>query len=342
MKRKPLYAALPHVSLFIEWLAGELDSSTLFRHQYLDRRSGQYWQCDSLFGAYQAYAWNHPGNARLGFNPGVSAASNARALEALRQDLLAAGSDDKRMLLAAVDVMAWGGVTARNAAWLADNRAGLGRMVQVVKDALSANDPDASVLRSPSLRFNSGMTKVYSLICPDFIIYDSRVAAALGMLVVKYCQAKDIEEVPEALRFPWAAAKEDKLARLPKRRDPSTGTLRFKRLRSGSHHALWNMRASWVLSQVLAHPLAAGSPFQSLAAPENPLRALEAALFMIGYDLGPEQAAGEDENLEYSAEFAAQVLALKAGPMIETTFEELEKLLRNRIKELSREERRDT
>jgi hypothetical protein len=81
---------------------------TLIRHQYLDRRSGQYWQCDSLFGAYQAYAWNHPGNAHLGFKPGVSAASNARALGALRQDLLAAGSDDERMLLAAVDVMAWG------------------------------------------------------------------------------------------------------------------------------------------------------------------------------------------------------------------------------------------
>lgn len=333
MKVEPLYAALPHVADFIEWLAGELDSRTLFQHQYLNRRSGKHWQCDSLFGAYQAYAWNHPGNARLGFNPGVSAASNARALEALRQDLLVAGGDDDRVLQAALDVMAWGGVTAGNAEWLRTHRTGLAHMIQEVREALIAGDPDAPVLRSRSLRFNSGMTKIYSLICPDFIIYDSRVAAALGMIVVRYCEAKGLEEVPEALRFPWAAAKEDERARLPKRRNPSSGTLRFKRLRSGRHHALWNLRASWVLSRVLAHPLAADSPFQALVAPEQPLRALEQALFMIGYDLGP------DEALEYSPEVAAQVLAAMAGPMEETTFEEFEKELLVLKEELSREER---
>lgn len=39
------------------------------------------------------------------------------------------------------------------------------------------------------------------------------------------------------------------------------------------------------------HPLAAGSPFHSVAAPGNALRAIEQSLFMIGYDLGSDRIA---------------------------------------------------
>jgi hypothetical protein len=100
-----------------------------------------------------------------------------------------------------------------------------------------------------------------------------------------------LSKVPEGLCFPWAAAKEGKNTLAPKRRDPGTGGLKFKVLRSGHHHAMWNMRASWVLSAVLAHPSAAGSRFHLVPTPNDPLRALEAALFMIGYDLGDQRLA---------------------------------------------------
>jgi len=291
MKAKQAHATLPHVPEFIGWLATELDSPTLAKHAYVDRRTGNEWSCDSLYGAYQAYAWNHPGNARLSFNPGVDSVSNSNALEALRRDLLAAGSDDDLMLQSALDVMAWGGVTARNAQWLKENKAGLGRMVQDVKAALINKDPDAPILRAKTLRFNSGMTKIYSLVCPDFVIYDSRVAAGLGMLVVQYCKAKGLTKVPAGLNFPWAAAKEGANTVTPKNRNPSVGTLQFQRLRSGSHHARWNMNASWILSQVACHVLNAGNPFRVGATSAQTLRAIEQALFMIGYDLGAATAA---------------------------------------------------
>ena len=286
MKTKQSYAALPHVSAFIGWLATELNSKTLFNHQYVDRRSGNTWSCDSLFGAYESYRWSFPGNTRLGYETGTCATSNAKALEALRQDFIAAGTDDTLVLQAATDVMAWGGVTARNVEWLKANKAGLGRMIQEVQLALVQKDPNAPALRSKALRFNAGMTKVYSLICPDFLIYDSRVAAALGLLVVRYCEAKGLSQVPDALCFPWASAKESEHTSSPKRRNPSTGSLQFKRLRAGSHHAQWNMRANWVLSQVIAHDAASQSPFHQIDAPANALRGLEQALFMMGYDLG--------------------------------------------------------
>lgn len=285
------YLALSHVPEFIRWLATELDSESRFKHQYVNRRTGEKWSCSSLYSAFENYRWNHPGNARLGFNPGVCSSSNGIALSVLRQDLVSAGGSDSRTLEVTVDVMRWGGVTAHNADWLKANKVGLGRMLQDVQTAIGAGDDQAPVLRSKNLRFNSGMTKVYSLLCKDFIIYDSRVAAGLGWLVVKYCQAHGLFKVPEALCFPWAAAKEAKNVLVPKRRDPGTGGLKFKGLRSGHHHAMWNMRASWVLSSVLAHPSAAGSRFQWVATPNDPLRALEAALFMIGYDLGEQRLA---------------------------------------------------
>ena len=296
MKPKPPYAEMPHVQSFIDWLAMELHSKTLFNHEYLDRRSGAKWSCDSLFGAFKAYSWNFPGNARLGYNPGSSSQCNAKALDALRRDLIAAGSNDALMLRGAKDVMAWGGVTARNALWLTTNEAGLGRMIQDVKIALIQQNPDAPVLRSKSLRFNSGMTKIYSLLCPNFVIYDSRVAAALGMLVVKFCKAQGLTTVPESLCFPWAAAKEASNAGHPKRRNPSEGTLVFKRLRAGAHHALWNLRASWILSQVLAHEAAADSPFHAAGNPADALRRLEQSLFMWGYDLGHAGPAANDST----------------------------------------------
>ncbi len=285
MKRQS-YLAVTHVAGFIDWLAAELESDSLFRHHYVQRRGGQSWQCDSLFDAFERYRWNHPGNERLAYAAGDCPRSNGLALEALRLDLLAAKGDDGRVLQGAKEVMAWGGVTARNNEWLETNGKGLADTLWQVKAALDAGDPQAPVLRAKGLRFNSGMTKVYSLICDDFLIYDSRVAAALGWLVVKYCEANTLGWVPPELCFPWAAAKEASTSATPKRRNPGQGPWQFKRLRAGHHHALWNLRASWLLSAVLAHPAANDSRFNRVTGPVTPLRALEAACFMIGYDLG--------------------------------------------------------
>lgn len=285
------YLALPHVSQFIDWLAAELDSQWRFTHEYVDRRTGAQWSCNSLFDAFRHYRWNHPGNSRLAFNPGHCAMSNALALAALRNDLEHIHGDDQRALDATLDVMSWGGVSAGNARWLKANKQDLAGLLEAVQTAMDVGDELSPVLCSKHLRFNSGMTKVYSLLCKNFVIYDSRVAAALGWLIVKYCQSQGLSNVPNALCFPWAAAKEAPNAAAPKRRNPSVGNFQFKGLRSGTHHAFWNLRANGILSAVLAHPAAKGSAFLSLASPHEPLRALEAALFMIGYDLGLQRVA---------------------------------------------------
>ncbi len=289
------YLENAHVQQFIGWLSAQLGTS-MFSHRYYDRRSGKHWACESLYDAFRQYRWGHPGNSRLGYPQGDSSASNGLVLSALRLALRAETNQDADMLQVALEVMEWGGVTAGNAAWLRANQAGLMLLLITTRDALNNGDLTSAVLREKTLRFNSGMTKVYSLLCDNFVIYDSRVAAALGWAIVKYCQLHGLATVPELLCFPWAAAKEG-LGADRKRRDPSCGSLKFKRLRPGSHHAQWNCKASWLMQAVLDHPNARESHFHTVEAPNNPLRALEAAFFMIGYDLGEPVAGSQLEQM---------------------------------------------
>jgi len=279
----PAYKELAEVNGFIEWLAYHLGSNTEVEHEYSNRQTAKRWQFSSLHDAYKQYEWQHSGVPHLNVSAGSSAESNAEALDALAVDLAAANCDDT-MLRGTQATMAWGGVSAGNNQWLADNRVGLASMVEQVAQVLRQGNLDSPQFLG-DLRFNAGMTKVYSLMCENFIIYDSRVAAALGWLVMKYCSERKLTALPDGLRFPWAPAKEAQNATAPKNRNAGIEHgFKFPRLRRGLHHALWNMRASWVLSEALAHPSAQGSRFHEAGG--KPIRKLEMGLFMIGYDLG--------------------------------------------------------
>ena len=282
-RKYPAYKDRAEVNAFIEWLADQLGSNKPLEHHYTNRQTRKIWQFSSLHDAFEQYEWNHPGVAHLNVSAGNCGNSNAKALEALAADLSAAACDDS-MLRGTQATMSWGGVSAKNNRWLEENRVGLAAMIEQVAEVLRYGDLDSPRFFS-DLRFNAGMTKVYSLICKNFIIYDSRVSAAMGWLVMKYCCDRKLTSRPDGLRFPWAPAKEAQNTVAPKNRDPSLECdFKFPRLRRGHHHALWNMRASWVLSEALAHPSARASRFHEGFG--NPLRKLEMGLFMIGYDLG--------------------------------------------------------
>ncbi|AQZ33447.1 hypothetical protein BHQ29_09200 [Pseudomonas sp. LPH1] len=288
---KSTYLQTPAVANFVKWMSENLDGDT-FAHQYTNRRSGCSWRCDSLYDAYAQYHWPHPGNQRLGEPTGTTFESSAATLQALSQDLqsaLGSQGSDHSVVTAAVDVMTWGGVRAGNVRWLHANQANLPQVLSSTRQALDAGSTDHPLLVAKDLRFNAGMTKVYSLICDRFVIYDSRVAAALGWAVVKFCQAAGLSEVPQELRFPWAPAKSAANDSSPKRRNPGQSEFFFPRLKSGANHAAWNLKASWLLSDVLEQPAAQNSRFNQIECFDTRLRALEAALFMIGYDLDATQ-----------------------------------------------------
>ena len=279
------------VQNFVQWMSKNLNNET-FAHAYVnrkDRRVRTVWRCNSLVDAVNQYNWKFSTIDGLDVVAGSSYEVNTKALSALQTQLtgaLAAINDaDSNTCQAAVKVMQWGGVSAGNNTWLNENQAHLAQTLANNRDIFDAGDTE----KIPThLRFNAGMTKVYSLICENFIIYDSRVAAALGWSVVKFCKANNLTQVPDALRFPWAPAKEDPKTKLPKRRNPSENGFDFPRLRPGEFHAKWNLKASWLLTEILAHHAgqnAGQNAFAAIDQGNNPLRAFEAALFMIGYDL---------------------------------------------------------
>jgi hypothetical protein len=128
------------------------------------------------------------------------------------------------------------------------------------------------------LLINSGTTKIFSLASKtqNLIIYDGRVGAALGHLVVLAMKKLGLNEVSPSLLFAWGDKKGGEKSDV---RNPSTIQVRFPRLHGkGSRksnnilHAKNMNMASRVLSDAataIGHDVT--------------VRELEAALFMWGY-----------------------------------------------------------
>jgi len=200
-------------------------------------------------------------------------------------------------------VMQWGGVVNGNVDWLKKNTTGLHALLENVSALLREDDDNPKRLPA-NLRFNAGMTKVYSLKLDNFIIYDSRVAAALCWFITHWAIERKAAQIPEPLRFPCMPAKEGDDPEIRKVRNPSSERWQFPRLNRPCMHAHWNLRASWLLEAILE----LAGPDTVFAKSSNRLRALEAALFMWGYDLGRNlpgiDAAGDVIEISEAEELA--------------------------------------
>jgi hypothetical protein len=126
---------------------------------------------------------------------------------------------------------------------------------------------------------NSGFTKIFALRYTGLAMYDSRVAGALGFLAVRYSRSCGLPMIPDELAF-----------RIPpgqgilRRTDPSDGVFGFRATGGSLRHALWNVRANWILGALAR----CDSPFFDGVDQDQRIRCLEASLFMIGYDVRPE------------------------------------------------------
>jgi hypothetical protein len=285
------------VEAFVAWMSARLDDAS-FAHGYTLRRGNIPWSCASLFDAYDRYQWGHVELPEFGLPAGSSFASNLRVLETLQTELRAglAAADNARVLAAAIAVMKWGGVTRGNVPWLEAWRDDLCRIIGATGEAINAGDTCHPLFAQSELRFTSGMSKVYALVCDDFAIYDSRVAAALCRAVVLFCRETGLDRMPEDLAFPWAAAKSSPNAPNPPLRNAAQDGYMFPRLMRGRAYVVWNMKASWLLSAIASHRSTRDSAFARLDSKAQRLRALEAALFMFGYDLVDGGRGGQERD----------------------------------------------
>ena len=131
------------------------------------------------------------------------------------------------------------------------------------------------------LHCNAGFSKIYSSIIDDFIIYDSRVSSALCLFIRLFSKDSALKNIPEILRFSYLRGRN--LNQNENRRNPSSQIYIFNELYANDHRRYLknNIRASWLIKLILDKT---ESRFNLLDRSIQ-ARALESALFMIGYEI---------------------------------------------------------
>jgi hypothetical protein len=224
------------------------------------------WSAVGLADAVSKYAWN-----------GKTFSENKAELDRLAADLQSAirqdSNDDVCTILQAI--MHWGGVDNRHRQkrtfeWIERNAdeisAKLSNMVGLIKDEQASLDSFDGV----NLIMNSTMTKIVSLADPEqkLVIYDGRVAGALGYFVARFAEEREIHQYDLADQLLFAVDREAK-------RTPETNRIHFPALFGNARdrcHASMVRWASQLIWQVAK---------ECQASP----REIEAALFMWGYNV---------------------------------------------------------
>jgi hypothetical protein len=161
------------------------------------------------------------------------------------------------------------------------------------RTAICADEPDLQVFGSTEkygFTMNATWTKYFSLTTTLSIIYDSRVGAALGYLVRLYLESVPTETllktVPDELAFRWSKGKSSR------NRNPSKNGFTFSKLSHDSygpeHWARCNVQANWIVREAIRLSQA------DWCKGEDGMRRVEAALFMLGYDVTNETFRDDD------------------------------------------------
>ncbi len=289
---------------FVKWLSGYLDDplqaeskATQTLHQWVAsssraaKRAGDIWSCSSLFDAYQKYYWKSVDPTKEDDQVIYTFAESEQCLRALGQTLNQAidDHDAEAALTACENILRWGGVAQWKVAGLIrsleENLPAYLAAVRAYLNGCDGSTPFVVLIDGAEygLEVDSGTTKIYSLLNDDWAIYDGRVGAALGLLVRRWVEAEKIEAVPQALRFAWGY--EDR--RNPNRRGDRTFPMFGPAIDRFKH----NLYLNWLLEYVLEKE----SRFDGVA---HPLRALEAALFMIGYSVKDRKGRSDDPEAD--------------------------------------------
>ena len=284
---KQQYLKSPIVKEFIKWLSVTLSNVYVHNYQinnngptnnaWIAYNNGINWNCTSIYDAYQKYHW---GKKYCNFN------SNSAILDTLKNvgEFGLQQNNNDIIKMYCLLVFDWGGVTGNNN--YINNYQGNGGYVDILNEVSSGiNNLNPIVFDDdftfPNIKLNAGFTKIYSLLIKDFIIYDSRVAKALCKLISEFLALNN--QLGNNNVDPLLALK------IPRGRRDIGGNLIVNNRFSfqlfndnNTYHQVSNIRASWILREVLR--ISPNSQFNLL--PNNQgLRALESALFMIGYSI---------------------------------------------------------
>lgn len=285
---KEEYLSQSIIQDFTEWIGPRLDNSGFFSHQYIDAKSKNTLKFDSIYSAYSNYNWKFKFYDPItkSNKTGSSFAHSESELNKLSGALKIAinnksNSDCKELCNA---ILEWG--LGQGSAYIKNKKIidlepNISHSLKIRSAVLNLNEIDLDdVTLYEKIKINAGFTKIYSTIVDDFIIYDSRVGSALCMIIRDFCTRNNINKLPEELKFAWENGKTSN-PNYRDRRNPNNANYFFPKLNKINWIPM-NIKASWLLRAVL--DLNPKSEFCSLP-PNQRMRALEAAFFMIGYSI---------------------------------------------------------
>ena len=278
---KKEYLNTEAVREFINWMISKVSGETDFSHEYINGRDKTLWNCNSIFNAYENYKWRY--NCVMpntGKTSGNTFLESKEVLVIIEKGMKAAIQENnhENLLEYSSSILEWGGVKRSNYTKLKEMDESI---IDYYKDSIKKLNPDTVDTKDDfsGINMNSGFTKIYSLLINNFVIYDSRVGAALGLLIKTFLTEKNIAGIPDELNFAYGNARPTNNDIGPlNRRNPSNEKYKFPVLTNDDKkHIKNNIHANWLLKEVSDN-----SEFQNES---SPLRALESALFMIGYSV---------------------------------------------------------
>jgi len=250
---------------FIQWIEPKLSNENSFIREYEFKKPKRNFKCNSIYSAYENYFWYGTFDEN---KEKLNEFSN-------RMNTGLQSKDDKSVQQTCLDILEWGHV---------DKKENIDRIksyneeiVKILSDIKDIDLTSCDLQDIFGIHCNSSFSKIYSTIIKNFIIYDSRVSCALCYLISLFAEENSREEIPKYLKFAYSVGDgKDK----NKDRNPKKGKFKFNNL-SQDNYLINNIIASWLMKLILEKT---NSKFNDL--PENKqLRALESALFMIGYKI---------------------------------------------------------
>ena len=270
---KNVYLKLDEVSLFVDYF-----KTIVFGNEgtFCQKYKSEY-DVSSFKQALQSYWWE-----------GSDFNSSYKTIKSFSDVLKNAikEKDELSALVSSIKILDWGGVVNRySVMWLVDafESNQLCHSLKLARDILNSGDDSELYLfeNNSPLRSDSATTKLFSLASNESIIYDDRVGAAIAIIVRKFLEDNEINSVPDSLCF----------MRGPKKRNPSNKQYKFAPKTPGDLHATSNLRANWIVQEIVDdNRFNEHFNYSEITGKKNEhtqkkVRMIEAALFMIGYDI---------------------------------------------------------
>jgi hypothetical protein len=236
-----------------------------------------------------AYMWRAAGMTKGDW---VSTRTHCSTLAvAMRKSVNAGNHADS--LEAAWRIIQWGGGNQTNGAYpfLLQLGANLVPYLRRAEQAFRLKQADTNAIVPPVTAMNSMLTKVHAFLATDGLpIYDSRVAVATATLVETWRRATlspnmlAVTPIPDALHFPTLNGRDTSRVTVW-RRFPNAIKPKHLYLYNPATALAWSgakIRLAWLMEELLNNQPDLFATEGTLA---DRMRALEAALFMIGYDV---------------------------------------------------------